>query len=172
MPVMTDPVRGLYDEHADALYAFLLQLVRHEADVKDLLQEVFLKVAREPEKFRHLDNPRGYLLRIAHRQFLDLLRRRKSVSHRETEWEENGPKFFLPGNTAEGREFEAGVANALGHLPEEQRAVVHLKIWEDKTFMEIAEILGISANTAASRYRYALDKLEERLRSFHGTSYE
>jgi RNA polymerase sigma-70 factor (ECF subfamily) len=165
MPVMTDPVRGLYDEHADALYAFLLQLVRHEADVKDLLQEVFLKVAREPDKFRNLDNPRGYLLRLAHRQFLDLLRRRKSASHRETTWEQYQPAFFLPGDTAEAREFQAGVIDALGHLPEDQRAVVHLKIWEEKTFVEIAEILGISNNTAASRYRYALDKLEDRLRS-------
>ena len=60
--------------------------------------------------------------------------------------------------------FRASVAAALAELPEEQRAVVHLKIWEDLTFAEIAEALGISANTAASRYRYALDKLEGLLR--------
>jgi RNA polymerase sigma factor (sigma-70 family) len=60
--------------------------------------------------------------------------------------------------------FRDAVSTAISVLPEEQRAVVHLKIWEDQTFAEIAETLGIPANTAASRYRYALDKLEGLLR--------
>jgi RNA polymerase sigma-70 factor (ECF subfamily) len=63
--------------------------------------------------------------------------------------------------------FRAAVADAMAELPEDQRAVVHLKIWEDMTFAQIAEALGLSANTAASRYRYALDKLEARLRPLH-----
>jgi RNA polymerase sigma-70 factor (ECF subfamily) len=52
-------------------------------------------------------------------------------------------------------------------LPEEQRTVVHLKLWEEFTFDEIAAALGISANTAASRYRYGIDKLRARLRPFY-----
>jgi RNA polymerase sigma-70 factor (ECF subfamily) len=52
----------------------------------------------------------------------------------------------------------------MGALPEDQRAVVHLKIWEDMTFAQIGETLGLPANTAASRYRYALEKLEALLR--------
>ena len=50
-------------------------------------------------------------------------------------------------------------AAALASLPEEQRAVIHLKIWENLTFARIAVVLDIPANTAASRYRYALEKL-------------
>ena len=56
---------------------------------------------------------------------------------------------------------------ALGELPEEQRAVVHLKLWEGLTFEQIAAALDISPNTAASRYRYGLDKLRERLRPLY-----
>ncbi|HEY0548818.1 MAG TPA: sigma factor-like helix-turn-helix DNA-binding protein, partial [Verrucomicrobiae bacterium] len=52
-------------------------------------------------------------------------------------------------------------------LPTEQRAVAHLKLWEGLTFEVIAETLGISPNTAASRYRYAIDKLRERLRPLY-----
>jgi RNA polymerase sigma-70 factor (ECF subfamily) len=44
---------------------------------------------------------------------------------------------------------------------------VHLKLWEELTFEEIAAALGISPNTAASRYRYAIDKLRDRLRPLH-----
>ena len=52
-------------------------------------------------------------------------------------------------------------------LPPDQRAVVHLKLWERLTFEQIAETLEISPNTAASRYRYAIDKLRERLRPIY-----
>ena len=58
-------------------------------------------------------------------------------------------------------------ANALGELPPEQRSVVHLKLWEGLTFEKIAATLEIPQNTAASRYRYGLDKLRERLRPLY-----
>ncbi len=45
--------------------------------------------------------------------------------------------------------------------------MAHLKLWEGATFAQIAETLGIPANTAASRYRYAIDKLRERLRPIY-----
>lgn len=52
-------------------------------------------------------------------------------------------------------------------MPEEQRAVVHLKLWGELTFEQIAAALEIPPNTAASRYRYALDKLRGRLRPLY-----
>ena len=48
---------------------------------------------------------------------------------------------------------------ALQQLPAEQREVVHLKVWEGMTFQEIADVTGEGLNTAASRYRYTLEKL-------------
>ena len=59
------------------------------------------------------------------------------------------------------------MAEALVELPPDQRVVVHLKLWEGLTFEEIAHTLDIPANTAASRYRYGLDKLRERLRPIY-----
>jgi RNA polymerase sigma-70 factor, ECF subfamily len=52
---------------------------------------------------------------------------------------------------------------ALGDLPEEQREVVMMRIWSGMTLEEIGTATGVTPNTAASRYRYALDKLRERL---------
>jgi RNA polymerase sigma-70 factor (ECF subfamily) len=75
--------------------------------------------------------------------------------------------IFAPANDPDVKFFHEELAVALGELPEEQRAVVHLKLWEGLTFEEIAEALEISANTAASRYRYGLDKLRERLRPLY-----
>jgi RNA polymerase sigma-70 factor (ECF subfamily) len=59
------------------------------------------------------------------------------------------------------------LSSALVELPEEQRAAVHLRLWEGMKFEEIAELLGISLNTVASRYRYAIDKLRQRLRPLY-----
>ena len=53
------------------------------------------------------------------------------------------------------------VNEALSRLPEEQLTVVVLKVWQGMTFAEVAEALDIPANTAASRYRYAMEKLRE-----------
>ena len=59
------------------------------------------------------------------------------------------------------------LAEALGELPADQRAVVHLKLWEGLTFERIAELLDLPLNTAASRYRYGLDKMRSRLRPLY-----
>jgi RNA polymerase sigma-70 factor (ECF subfamily) len=63
--------------------------------------------------------------------------------------------------------FRDALACALGELLAEQRAVAHLKLWEGMTFAEIAAVLDIPPNTAASRYRYAMDKLQALLRPLY-----
>ena len=63
--------------------------------------------------------------------------------------------------------FRNALAESLGELPPDQRAVVHLKLWAGLTFEEIAETLEIPPNTAASRYRYGLDKMRARLRPIY-----
>ena len=66
--------------------------------------------------------------------------------------------------------FRRALTVALRELPAEQRAVVHLKLWEEMTFEQIAQSLEIPVNTAASRYRYGLDKLRDRLRPLYEES--
>jgi RNA polymerase sigma-70 factor (ECF subfamily) len=69
------------------------------------------------------------------------------------------PEWFAP--EIEDRERARLLQTALGRLPAEQRQVVTLKIWGGLTFAEIAGALDIPANTAASRYRYALEELRK-----------
>src|SRR5258707_1504725 len=75
MPASIDLER-LYDEHAQALFAFLLNLTRNEADTRDLLQELFIKLARRPELLRNIREERAFLIRLAHNLAIDLMRRR------------------------------------------------------------------------------------------------
>ena len=64
-----------------------------------------------------------------------------------------------PAQFTEKKDEHIRLEQALRTLPPEQREVVHLKVYEKKTFKEISEMTFVSINTASSRYRYALDRL-------------
>ena len=157
----------LYDDHADALFAFLLNLTRDEADTRDALQEIFTKLATRPDLIREARDERGFLIRLAHNLAIDLMRRRAARTRAHDALAEEPLKFFAATSDPDEAAFRHELADALGELPPDQRAVVHLKLWEGLTFDAIAEVLEIPLNTAASRYRYGLDKLRSRLRPLY-----
>src|SRR5881296_3625516 len=68
-------IDGLYDEHSQALFSFLLNLTRNEADTQDLLQRVFIRIAQKPSLLEGVLEPRAFLLRLAHNAAVDLFRR-------------------------------------------------------------------------------------------------
>jgi len=157
----------LYDAHAQALYGFLLNFTRNEADTQDLLQELLLKLAQRPEMLESVRDLRAFLLRLAHNLAVDLMRRRSTRDSNYTRLATESFSLFIPSPDPDERAFGDRLTEAMGELPPGQRAVMHLKLWEERTFEENAELLGISPNTAASRYRYGLDKLRERLRPIY-----
>ncbi len=157
----------LYDEHAQPLYAFLLNLTRDEADTRDLLQDVFVKLARDPKLLAGVRDKRAFLIRLAHNAAIDLIRRRGTRDKTREQFAAEIISPFAPTGDPDEQTFRAALAEALAELPEDQRAVVHLKLWDGLTFEQIAGALDIPLNTAASRYRYGLDKLRERLRPIY-----
>ena len=160
-------IERLYDEHAPSLFAFLLNFTHNESETRDLLQEIFVKIAREPDLFQNVHNERAYLIRLARNLAVDFIRRQDS---RERVREQAGierASIFAAASDPDEELFRNELSLALKDLPEEQGTVAYLKLWEGLTFEEIASTLEISPNTAASRYRYALDKLRERLRPLY-----
>jgi RNA polymerase sigma-70 factor (ECF subfamily) len=157
----------LYDEHAQAIFAFVLNLLRHEADTRDVLQELFTKIARDGRLLDGVKDQRGFLLRLAHNQAIDLIRRRATRTRNYEQLAAGKAPIFAATDDPDQQALAGSLAEALGELPPEQRAVVHLKLWERQTFEQIAGALAISPNTAASRYRYAIDKLRVRLRPLY-----
>jgi RNA polymerase sigma-70 factor (ECF subfamily) len=160
-------IARLYDDHAGALFAFLLNLLRNEADTHDVTQELFLKLGRRPDLLRGVRDERGFLLRLAHNAAIDLIRRRETRQRNYDLLAREPLTLFAESADPDDRVFREKLAEALGELPPDQRAVVHLKLWEKLTFEAIAQILEIPLNTAASRYRYGLDKLRDRLRPIY-----
>jgi RNA polymerase sigma-70 factor (ECF subfamily) len=164
---MFPDLRQLYDDHAAALFAFLINFTRREADARDVLQELFLKLAARPERLAGVREARAFLLRLAHHLAIDAHRRR-AVHDAAVERAAVEPiPLFVESADPDEAAFRVALSEALAELPAEQRAVVHLKLWEQMTFAEIAAALDIPANTAASRYRYGLDKLQALLRPLY-----
>jgi RNA polymerase sigma-70 factor (ECF subfamily) len=160
-------IERLYDAHAQALFSFLLNLVRNEADTRDILQEIFVKLARKPELLTGVRNEQSYLIRLAHNMAIDLIRRRttREKHHEQIASEIFG--IFAATEKPDEAAYRMALEAALVELQVEQRAVVHLKLWEGLTFDRIAEDLELSPNTVASRYRYGLNKLRELLRPLY-----
>jgi RNA polymerase sigma-70 factor, ECF subfamily len=162
-----DFLARVYDDHAQALFAFLLNFIRNESDTQDLLQELFIKLARQPGLLENARDERAFLIRLVHNLAVDLMRRRATRRKNYEQLSAESASLFAPAGDPDEQSFREALAAALGELPPEQRAVVHLKLWEGMTFDAIGEALSLSLNTAASRYRYGLDKLRERLRPLY-----
>ena len=146
------------ERHAPRLLLFARQQSRCEADAQELVQDAVV------EAWRHnndgvLPAP-GLVFGLIRRRAIDLARRNDRRMNRETMSQETAPpEWFAP--EIEDRERAKLLQDALSRLPAVQREVVMLKIWGELTFAEIAEALEIPANTAASRYRYALEELRK-----------
>ena len=164
---MPPNLHQLYDEHAASVFGFVLNLTRSEADTRDVLQELFLKIASHPEQLAAVRQPRAWLLRLAHNLAVDTVRRRTGQEHAIERASAEPAPLFAPAPNPDEASYRDALAIALAELPAEQRAVVHLKLWEDLTFAEIATALDIPPNTAGSRYRYAIDKLQTLLRPIY-----
>ncbi|MBN8249249.1 MAG: sigma-70 family RNA polymerase sigma factor [Verrucomicrobia bacterium] len=157
----------LYDAHAAALFAYALQLTRSESEARDVLQEVFMRLARREALPADLRDARAFLLRMTHHAVVDGVRRRESRRRTEDSVSEEPGSMFAPTSDPDEAAFRESLAGALRELPPDQRAVVHLKLWEGLTFDQIAQLLELSPNTAASRYRYGIDKLRTLLRPLY-----
>ena len=153
---------GLYDLTSMRLVRFSVTITRNQHDAEDAVQAVLLRVAGNAKLLSRAASPWPYLLQMVRNESLVILRKKRRsatvgnltdlLTHRmvdEVEKEESYRAIWL----------------AIRTLPVEQSEVVVLKIWEEMTFLQISEVLTIPAATAASRYRYAMQKLSIELRS-------
>ncbi len=159
-----DDLERVYDALAPKLYRYALMILADPAGAEDAVQQAFIKYARLRQDRRPVEHLDGYL-RIAVRNECRRILERKG-RRRETTLEAAGLLEAAPGVQADPEERQA-LERALQLLPAEQRQVLHMKVYEDMTFQQIATALDLSINTVASRYRYALDRLRQALGPNH-----
>lgn len=150
----------LFDCVAPRLLRYAETVTRNRDDAEDAVQAAMTRVAQHPGRLAAADHPWAYFLKVLRNEALRVISRRrpaKALDASLSVWTYDEGRL-------QREESRSHVREAVRRLPPEQFEVVVLKIWEGMTFHEIAVVLGESPNTAASRYRYALDKLSRYLR--------
>ena len=145
-------------EHASKFLLFARQQTRSEADAQDLVQEAVVQAAKR--RGEDTPPPPALVFATIHRRAIDLARREGRRARRELVAMETAQEPWFD-TSVEDRERARLIQDAMSKLPETYREVITLKMWGGLTFAEIASALGIPANTAASRYRYALQELRK-----------
>ena len=147
----------LYDEHAKALTLYARQWLPSLSDAEDAVQDAFIRLLKSPQQFS--EKPVPILYQAVKWAALDRIRSSQRRGRREEASSADAEQVSLFEDHLDKRERREAVEAAMQQLPEEQREVLTMHIWGELPFREIGETLGISLNTAASRYRYALKKL-------------
>lgn len=159
---------GLYDLTSARLVRFATTITRNQHDAEDAVAAALLKVVSDTQLLFQARNPWAFLLQMVRNDALLILRRKKrwlfassKIGLVLSDLIKASPKV----DAVESQESMLEIWKAIRQLPTEQAEVVVLKIWEEFTFQQIGLTLGIPPATAASRYRYGLDKLSELLGS-------
>jgi RNA polymerase sigma-70 factor, ECF subfamily len=155
-----DDIRALYEQHSSSLLLYARSMLPDRAVAEDVLHEVFSVLLRGNTELP--DVPAAYLFRAVRNAALNA--RRNEAKHVALDAEE--PWFQ---HRRSSPESALALQSALRELPEEQREAVILRIWAGMTLEEVAAATGVPLNTAASRYRYALEKLRDRLKQWSPT---
>ncbi len=160
--------------HGPKLLLFARQQTRSHEDAKDIFQDALVKLVekvRTGEFVGGQESWQPYLYTAIRRLAIDLSRRDDRRKRREdnvtADAETEQYEAFHPWFESETSDDEtrAQLEKSLKELPAKFSEVILMKIWGERTFAEIGETLGISQNTAASRYRYGLEALKRNLGS-------
>jgi RNA polymerase sigma-70 factor (ECF subfamily) len=159
-------------DHGPRLLLFARQQSRSHEDAQDILQDALVKLVdklRNGEFVGGMEAWMPYLYSTIRRLAIDLSRRDDRRKRREDsvteDLEADQRETFHPWFETDSTDDETRNQLELGlkELPPKFAEVIVMKIWGEQTFAEIGETLGISQNTAASRYRYGLETLKRQL---------
>jgi RNA polymerase sigma-70 factor (ECF subfamily) len=145
---------ALYDAEAARLLLYGRALGLCSAEAEDVIHDLFVALLQQENP---PDQPAHYLVRAFRNRVLN---RKRSLWRRcLAEWESKRWFEITPQESTQ----ERAAMRCLAGLPVEQREVVVLKHWHDLTFAQIADMLKLSPNTVAARYRYGLQKIRTQL---------
>ncbi len=169
-----DPIafRGLFEQHAPAVWRFLRDLFRDDAAADEATQETFVRAHGKLGALRDDARLASWLLGIARHVYLES--RRSRGQHLDIASEDSEPllESVLPSPTPEDllldRELEGLLAEALGELREERRAALLLRIDHGLPYEEIAQVMGWSLPKVKNEIHRARLQLRERLAAHVG----
>ena len=155
-----DALRRIYEKYIDDLLRVAISLLSDVQSAEDCLHDVFVDFAGSVDGSMIHSNLKNYLISCVANRARDQLRKqiRQSKNNRDQLCSQSIP--INPAKQLIEAEESARVFAALAELPYQQREVFVLRVQGQMRFREIAGLLGLSINSAQSRYRYAIKKLQ------------
>lgn len=158
---------ALYARHRAALYRFLLRAARDPQLAEELFQETWSRVVASRARYVPQAKFTTWLLQIAHNLLIDSYRRKRPLAtgeEAERVFEVTAsPEREQPEHLLSEFERRRRLQLAIEQLPDEQRTAVLLRLENELSVEEIAEVTGVGRETAKSRLRYAMNRLREQL---------
>ena len=159
-------------EHRRRVFGLCYRYTGNAADAEDLVQEVFLRAYRALDGFRGDSSLSTWIYRIAVNVCLNWVSSKKRVSGDELPHDvvDGSPS---PAEQLSREQTSSAVRDAVRQLPEKQRMTLVLRVYEELTHKEIAEVMGCPVGTAKANFFFALKNLRKQLESesdklFHG----
>jgi RNA polymerase sigma-70 factor, ECF subfamily len=169
---VASPWRDWLEVYGPRLLLFARQQTRSHEDAKDVFQDALVKLVEKVRSGEFIGGQEAwppYLYTTIRRLSIDLSRsadrrkRREDFASIDTEYDAYEPfQPWFDGDPADD-ESRQQLEERLKEIPKKFSEVIIMKVWAEHTFADIAEMLGISPNTAASRYRYGLEALKKSL---------
>ena len=158
----------LLTRHQERVYTKINFIVRDSELANDLFQDTFIKVVRLLKEGKYVEEGKflPWVLRIAHNMAIDHFRRNKKMRMVRSRDEMDVFATIDTGDAhvedllVEGQ-IHSDVRRIIDELPEDQREVVKMRMYDNLSFKEIAETTGVSINTALGRMRYAVINLRK-----------
>ena len=154
----------LLNRHQDRLFNYIFFLVRSREVAEDIFQETFVKAIMTLQQGRYQNDGKfaAWITRIAHNLVIDqfrIERNENSISNDEAEFDLLNDSKLSEGtieNKMVNEQVLKDVRALIDELPDCQREVVFMRYYQDLSFKEIADMTGVSINTALGRMRYAV----------------
>lgn len=154
----------LLDRVKGDVFSYILVVVHSKELAEDIFQDTFIKIITNLQEGRYTDNGKfvSWAIRIAHNAILDVFRKQKSQNIFDPNYGDDMTRFSQSvfDNSKEqfiiSKQVLKDAKNLMMQLPEPQREVVYMRCFQDISFKEIAEITGVSINTALGRMRYGI----------------
>lgn len=159
----------LVSRYQEQIYNYVFSLVKDRQLCDDIFQDTFVKVIRTIKAGLYRDEGKfiQFAMRIAHNLVIDHFRKESRIplvesSSEDFNYVDNAP--IADPSVEQGMivdQIHSDLRNLVDRLPVEQREVLRMRIYEDMSFKEIADITNVSINTALGRMRYALINLRK-----------
>lgn len=165
MEKTTQHILEILNAEKERLFQYASYRLHDIRDVEDVLQDIYIKILENPQRFNKINNKRAYLYRTLSNECTDHLR-----SNIKTVFIDDEPLDEYNFETLHTENFEEEftmINRLLAILPQEQSDAIRLRHHSNLSFQEIADVMEVPLPTAKARYRYGLEKIRNELKKMN-----